>query len=838
MRTARAANIVGVTALTLGVLWGHAAEARTIDDPGQGILLIASSSEEPELFPLVNTVVHARIIGYVAQVSVRQTYNNPFTDPIEAVYVFPLPDNAAVSAMTITVGDRVIKGLIKEREEAREMYDKAKSEGKTAALLDQERPNIFSQSVANIEPGKNVVVELQYDLTLAYDDGWYEFVYPMVVGPRYIPGTPNGEPTVGGGTSLDTDEVPDASKITPPIRVPDKRSGHDIAIDVEIDPGLPIQELESPTHAVDVTAVGDASSTAVQLTLKTGKTIPNKDLVVRYRLASASTGMTVLTHRAETEGYLSLMFEPPTAPAAADIRPKEIYFVVDASGSMSGTPLAQVKDAMRYAINNLNPDDTFQIIQFSQSASSMSQHSLTNTKANRKRALEFIDDLAADGGTEMINGIRAALAQPDGHHRLRVVCFMTDGYIGNETTILDEIDKLIDDDTRLFSFGVGSSVNRYLLDRMAEVGRGSVHYMLPAEDPTDQIRAFYERIRAPVLTNIVVDWKGLDVSDVSPARIPDVFDGQPIRLVGRYDKPGTAVIVVKATTAAGDVKFEVPVTLPAAVDDNESVGRLWARARIRELMAKQYHGPTIEIETQITELAIAHGIVSKYTSFVAVEERVVTENGATRTVYVPVEIPEGVSYEASLEEGYATVNDPTPAPGSAGGAGGEYYDEDGDYAYDGSVSRVAALERRVVPAQGTWRWSVTGAIGGLIGNDDADSDALGVVGLRALRAMRGKLALGGELVVLVPGLSTDAGVANALVQLAYLGLFDGWLDLIAGVGPAVPFDDNIGLGYLGGLQINLPFGEALLPGVQLRYDGVSSQGADVGGISLGVTLSW
>jgi Ca-activated chloride channel family protein len=844
MRMARAAEFVGVTVLTLSVLWTARADARTIDDPGQGILLIATdSSEEPELFPLVDTAVHAHIVGYVAHVSVRQTYNNPFTDAIEAVYVFPLPQNAAVSAMTITVGDRVIKGTIKQREEARDMYEKAKSEGKTAALLDQERPNIFSQSVANIEPGKDVVVELEYDLTLAYDDGWYEFVYPMVVGPRYIPGTPNGEPTVGGGTSPDTDEVPDASKITPPIRKPGKRSGHDIAIDVEIDPGLPIKELESPTHQVDVTAIGDATSTAVELKLKTGKTIPNKDLVVRYRLASDDTGMTVLTHRGKTEGYLSLMFEPPEAPAAADIRPKEIFFVVDASGSMSGSPLNQVKDAMRYAIKNLNPDDTFQIIRFSESSSSLSEHSLTNTKDNRRRALKYVDELAADGGTEMINGVRAALDHADEHHKLRVVCFMTDGYIGNETTVLAEIEKLIDDDTRLFSFGIGSSVNRYLLDRMAEVGRGSVHYMLPAEDPGDQIRAFYDRIRSPVLTNIQVDWKGLDVTDVSPARIPDVFDGQPIRLVARYDKPGTAVVVVRGKTASGDVKYELPVTLPATVDGNESVGRLWARAKIRELMATQYHGPTIETEQAITDLALAHGLVSKYTSFVAIEERVVNEDGTSRTVYVPVEIPEGVSYEATVGEMDERVAATKSVPTQPGGDYRGDDDDDEDMAYDSygggeGVMAKAELARRVVPDEGSWRWSAGVAMGGLVTGQGADNDALGVVGLRTLRAMRGQIALGGELAILLPGLTTDAGVANVLVQLSYLGLFDGWLDVLAGVGPAVPFDDNIGLGYLGGLQINLPFGGSLLPGVQVRYDGVSSQGADVGAVSVGVTVSW
>ncbi len=597
--------------------------------------------------PLKHTDVQAEISGFTARVKVTQTFSNPYPDPIEAVYVFPLPQNAAVGDMQIRIGDRVVRGVIKKREEARKIYDDAKKSGKTAALLEQDRPNIFMQSVANIMPGADILVEIIYDEILKYEKGGYEFVFPMVVGPRFIPGNPVGQQA--GGWSPDTDQVPDASRITPPVLKPGERSGHDISLAVKINAGLPIRSMQSPSHQITCAPLAGADGVIngpCTITLSPADAIPNKDFVLRYVVAGPKPEIGLLTHKNELGGYFMLMFQPPEAPAPETITPKEMVFVVDCSGSMNGEPIALAKKAVRYALQNLNPDDTFQIIRFSEAASPFAKEPLPNTVENVRRGLSYINNLAGEGGTMMIEGIKAALDYPHRDNRLRIVCFMTDGYIGNETEILHAIEQRLGDNTRLFSFGVGSSVNRYLLDQMAEVGRGEVQYVLLNEKPEETVNKFYERVRNPVVTHIRVDWDNLDVTDIMPARVRDLFAGQPIFILGRYNNPGRATVQVHAKIGGRDVTYDIPVQLPATNPDNGALAQLWARARIKELSGEQYGGPNQDVIKTITELALKYRLMSEYTSFVAVEEKVVNEGGQMKTIQVPVEMPEGVSYDS------------------------------------------------------------------------------------------------------------------------------------------------------------------------------------------------
>ena len=611
-----------------------------------GLQTLVKKNEAPVALPLKHTEVAAEISGFVTRVKVVQTFTNPYNDPIEAIYVFPLPQNAAVNDMQIRIGDRVIKGDIRKREEARKIYEAAREAGKTAALLEQERPNIFSQSVANILPGHDILVELTYDEVLTYEKGGYDFTFPMVVGPRFIPGVPIGKQN--GGWSSDTDQVPDASKITPPVLKPGERNGHDIHVTVKLNAGLAIQSLESPSHPIDITGEQDKAGVypgPCEIRLKSSDTIPNKDFVIRYKVAGAKPEMALLTHKGELGGYFMLMFQPPATPAAAEITPKEMVFVMDTSGSMSGEPIAMSKKAVRYALQNLNSNDTFQIIRFSESASPFAAAPLPATKDNIRRGLSYINGLEGEGGTMMIEGIQAALDYPLEENRLRIVCFMTDGYIGNETEILDAIQKKLGDNTRLFSFGVGSSVNRYLLERMAEVGRGNVKYVLLNEKPDEAVNQFYERVRNPVWTNLRVDWAGLDVEELYPARIRDLFAGQPMFVLGRYSRPGEATVTIHGQIAGKEVSHPIVVNLSDAASENGALAPLWARSRIRDLETEEYGGSNKDVENAITELALKYRLMSKYTSFVAVEEKVVNEGGKPRTIQVPVEMPEGVSYE-------------------------------------------------------------------------------------------------------------------------------------------------------------------------------------------------
>src|SRR5262245_34468673 len=410
--------------------------------------------------PLNHTDVKAEVSGSLARVTVTQEFHNPFQEKIEAVYVFPLPQSAAVDDMTMIVGDRTVKGKIKRREEARAIYEAAREAGQAASLLDQERPKIFTQSVANIAPCAEVKITISYVEFLRYEDGTYEFVFPMVVGPRYIPGqpineqaSPTGAPN-GGGWASDTSQVPDASRITPQVAPKGERAGHDISIEVKLDTGVPIDELKSTLHEVDV-ARPDNRRAVVRL--KNQTTIPNKDFILKFDVAGKKISDAVMTHRGAQGGFFTLLLQPPERVTAADVMPKELVFVLDTSGSMSGFPIETAKETMKLALDSLYPEDTFNLITFAGDTRILFPQPVPATRENLRQAQDFLASRQGSGGTEMMKAIRAALDPSDKQDHIRIVCFMTDGYVGNDFEIIDEVKK--HPNARVFSFGIGSSVN-------------------------------------------------------------------------------------------------------------------------------------------------------------------------------------------------------------------------------------------------------------------------------------------------------------------------------------------------------------------------------------------
>ena len=333
-------------------------------------------------FPLKHTSVYTEISGFLAQVEVKQHFHNPHKEKIEAVYVFPLPENSAVNEMIMVVGKRNIYGEIHKRKVARRIYEQARAAGKRTALLEQERPNIFTQSVANIQPDEEIVITIRYVQALKYDRGMYRYVFPMVVGPRFIPGKPTGKE--GTGWAADTNDVPDASRITPPVLKPGRRSGHDISLTVWLDAGLSIESLHSKSHDVNIQDEGVGKAT---VSINRHDTIPNKDFVLEYCVAEAEPRSACLTHCAQFGGYLMLMIQPGIESVTQNIEPKEIFFVVDCSGSMSGYPIQKVKEAMYHCIQGISPDDTFQIIRFSSNASAFSPKPVPATRRHKEEAL-------------------------------------------------------------------------------------------------------------------------------------------------------------------------------------------------------------------------------------------------------------------------------------------------------------------------------------------------------------------------------------------------------------------------------------------------------------------
>ena len=586
--------------------------------------LFASDSKGKQLgaCPLKHTAVNVDVSGFVARVRVVQEFENTFTEPIEAVYTFPLSQNGAVDEMTMLVGTRTIRGKILKREEARKVYETAKAAGQTAALLDQERPNIFTQAVANVMPGETVKIEISYVETLKYEDGAYEFVFPMTVGPRYIPGS-----------------VADAAKITPPIAA--ERAGHDISVNVNLNAGVPVESIRSTSHAIE--QINNTPSFA-KVTLKNEKVIPNKDFILRYDVTGKRLEDAVIAHRSARGGFFTMILQPPDFPAPEDRTPKEIVFVLDTSGSMSGFPIEKAKEAMKLSLDGLYPEDTFNLITFAGDTRVLFEEPVPATQANIETAQAFLDQHRGGGGTEMMKAIKAALDPSDSKEHLRVVCFMTDGYVGNENEIIAEIQR--HPKARVFSFGIGSSVNRFLLDKMAEAGRGEVEYVALTDDGSRAAKRFYERVRTPMLTDISIDWNGLPVSDVYPSKPGDLFSAKPVVVTGRFAGGRKGSVKLKGNIAGQPYEREIAVTLPDAEPANDSLASLWARQRIDQLSGEALNSPKADaLNKQITDLGLEFRLMTQFTSFVAVEERIVNQNGQPVRIEVPVEQPEGMVVE-------------------------------------------------------------------------------------------------------------------------------------------------------------------------------------------------
>ena len=632
--------------------------------PTPGQLAIVDGNGNPSaLCPLQHTDVQANVKGYVARVTVEQRFHNPSNSPVEAVYTFPLPEDAAVDDMTIKVGDRIVVGEIKRREEAREIYERARDAGQTAALLDQERPNIFTQSVANLMPGTDIVVHISYVNLLKYDDGGYELVYPMVVGPRFIPGSGGyqapglrGDPSPARQVEPNpgtTAVVTDAGKITPPITPPNTRAGHDISVTVNVDAGLPIEGLKSTLHAVDVERP-EAGRAVVRL--KDQRSIPNKDFILRYTVAGKEIRSAVLTDQsADGSGYFTLMVQPPAQEAVAKPDSRELVFVIDQTGSQSGWPIQKAKETMRYLIRNMNPDDSFQLLGFNTEVYPCFQAPVHNTPENVARALRFLDPLEAEGGTDILKAVEYALAIPPETGRRRLICYLTDGYVGDDMQVIDYVKKH-GERAYMFPFGIGDSVNRFLLEGMAREGQGSAEFVTLQSSAEEAAARFYRRVARPLVTHLRVDWNGLPIQDVLPSRIPDLFvDGRPVILKGRYTSAAEGDLVLRGELDGRPWSHSMHVILPAERVENSPLPTLWAREKIETLQSSDYLGaqtgnPNEEIKQQIIGLALDYRLMSQYTSFVAVEQRVVNVGGKQRTVDVPVEMPEGVSYKGIFGE--------------------------------------------------------------------------------------------------------------------------------------------------------------------------------------------
>ena len=626
------------------------------DRPGTGTMIACQTSEpDPSGLttsvlattvvpvPLKHTDVQASVVGTTGAVRVTQQFQNPFCEKIEAVYVFPLPENSAISDFVMTIGGRTIRGVIREREEAQRIYTQARSQGLHAALLSQERDNIFTQRVANIEPGKGIDVTITYYQTLAYVDGWYEWVFPMVVGPRFNPpGTNDGVGAVPRGKMGTSGQPVDVAYLAP-----SERSGADIAVSLTVDAGVAIEDWECRSHKVNVSRNGQ---TQLCVDLSRHDKIPNKDMVFRWQVGAGDikSGMIVRRGEGGREGYFSLVLVPPVSTERLARRPVEMVFVVDKSGSMAGTPIAQARDAVRAGLRRLRPGDTFQVLDFAENVSAFGTRPVVANDENIRRAMAWVNGIEANGGTYMITGLRAALDFPHDEGRTRIVAFLTDGFIGNEAEILTNMCQYLGE-SRVFAFGVGSSVNRMLMDKMAKLGRGAVAYVGVNEPGEEAMNLFMDRIEKPALTDLRVDWGGATVSDVYPSRLPDLFAGRSVVITGRISGDFRSPIRVSGATGTERRTLEMrPERATIATGRQaEATRAIWARAKIAELGDRLFVEGA-QLSPQIQRTALENNLVSAYTSFVAVDSMVQTAGTSGVTVSVPVPMAEGVRYDTTV----------------------------------------------------------------------------------------------------------------------------------------------------------------------------------------------
>jgi Ca-activated chloride channel homolog len=639
--------------------------------------------------PSLKTEYDAEVRGDIAAVTVTQRFVNPGTAPVNATYQFPLPDNAAVHAMRMEIGDEVVEAVIREKDTARRDYEAAKREGRNAALLTQHRPNVFTQEIANLMPGQPITVKLRYVQGVKRVDGAYELVMPLVVGPRYEPppakrdlvevsaGAPAAtpqmearvEPKAAGQWSFDAMPAYPVQAVTG-LTLPSTIDADRVAIRVHLATGMPIASVSSATHAITRADRGDGDTV---IALQHGRTLDNRDFVLRYALAGAATQAALLTHREDRGGVLSLLIEPPALPAATDISPREIVFLLDCSGSMHGLPIDASKAFVVKALETLRPTDTFRIIRFSDQASEFSAAPLPATPANVRAGMGFVRGLNGEGGTNMSTGIRQALAvAPPAPDSRRIVAFLTDGYIGNEADILRLISETIGD-ARLFAFGVGTGVNRYLLNEIGRVGAGFTRYMDPTERTETVVAELINRIDAPVLTDISIDWGGLPVQDVTPERIPDLFAGDSLRLMGRFAEARAGRVIVRGRVNGRPAELPLNVTFEGAAptDAGAALPLMWARAQIDRHMAALIAPAPLrsassdELQAKVTALGLKYGLATQWTSFVAASHRVANGGAPAADKAVPVPLVAGVGPSAY------PLPTATGAPAYAGGSAPE-----------------------------------------------------------------------------------------------------------------------------------------------------------------------
>ncbi len=606
---------------------------------------VKSDNPQVDQLPLKSTAAEVTISGVIADVQVTQVYKNEGQNTLEAIYIFPASSRAAVYAMRMSIGGRTIEAKIEERKKARETYAQALAEGKTASLLEQQRPNVFQMNVGNILPGDEIKVVINYTELLFPEDNTYAFVYPTVVGPRY-----SNQTAETAGTS--------DKWVANPYLEEGKDAPFTFSFGLTLNSGIPLAKLTSPSHDIDIEYTG---KTSAHIGLKASNQTNNRDVVIQYSLAGDKIESGLLMNIGSQEDFFLLMLEPPQRVAANMIVPREYIFIIDVSGSMRGFPLNVTKALMKDLLGNLSSSDFFNVMLFSGGNAVLAEQSLPATRSNLKKAIDLVERQRGGGGTELMPALKRAMDLPRPEENIcRSMVIVTDGYVSVEKDAFDYIRKHLNKGN-VFSFGIGSSVNRFLIEGLARAGMGEPFIILNNQEARSQAKQFKEYIESPVLTDIQVKFNGLKVSDVEPLAIPDLFAKKPVVVFGKYHGTPQGTIVVTGKTAGKPYQQEIRVSEGDITTKNKALRYLWARHRIMRLADMVKLSPDDEQIKEVTQLGLDYNLLTDYTSFVAVDTEQRADGKPRHTVKQPLPLPQGVS-DAAVSGSRASMQSAT-APG-------------------------------------------------------------------------------------------------------------------------------------------------------------------------------
>ncbi len=614
--------------------------AQTQEDKTLAPYFVVQGDPSVDHLPLKDTRVDISVSGVIADVKVRQIYRNEGTRPINASYVFPASTRAAVYSMHMQIGNEIIVAKIKEREQAKKDFEQAKEEGKSASLLEQQRPNVFSMNLANIMPQEQVEIELRYTELLVPTDSVYEVVFPTVVGPRY--------------TSPQDKTKKEDGFVETPYQHQGEQPASALHISTRIAAGLPIYDLSCPSHQI---VPQWQNQNVAQLTLDDSNPFQgNRDFVLRYRLAGDQIASGLLLFQGGDENFFLYMAQPPNRVATNAIPAREYIFVVDVSGSMEGFPLNTSKRLLKDLIGKLRPTDLFNVVLFAGDSTVLSPQSLQANQGNIDRAIHLLEQQRGSGGTELLPAIQQAMSLPRQDAISRSIVLVSDGYISGEQGVFEHIRANLNR-CNIFAFGIGGSVNRYLIEGVAKAGMGEPFIVTDESEAEGVATKFREYIETPVLTDIQVRSIGFDTYDVNPMRFPDLFAQRPIILFGKWRGPVAGTIELTGKTGNGDFVSRLEVANSQPNEENTALRYLWARSRIAELSDYGSSDLSEDNIKAITALGLKYNLLTRYTSFIAVREVVTNPNGSAEDVKLPLPLPLRVS-ELAVGDGAEVGSEP------------------------------------------------------------------------------------------------------------------------------------------------------------------------------------